>query len=424
MALIAIILLLVFISLSVPIAISIGLASMIGILVDGQVPLLVAVQRIYNTLDSFPIMAIPFFILAGYLMEKGGISQRLVNLANSFVGHMTGGLAMVAVLTSMFFAAISGSSAATTAAVGSILIPAMVKRGYDIRFATSVTASSGELGVIIPPSVPMILFGIVTQVSIGDMFIAGILPGILIGLTVMTLVFIISKKNNYKGGEKSSWGERFTAFRKAFLALLMPFIILGGIYGGIFTPTEAAVVAVVYALIVGTLVYRDIKLKDVLPILKDSFVTSSIIMLIIGAAGIFTWVISQEKIPQQLANLFTTFTDNPLIFLLIVNVLLFIVGMFFETGAGIVILAPILTPIAMELGIDPVHFGIIMIVNLAMGMFTPPLGVNLFVACQVANLRLEQIMKPIIPFILVVALDVLIISYIPEITLWFKMISP
>ncbi|MBP1930144.1 TRAP transporter large permease [Ammoniphilus resinae] len=423
MATVSIILLLVFLALSVPVAISVGLASIIGIAVDGQIPLLVVIQRIYNTLDSFPLMAIPFFILAGNLMDKGGISQRLVNLANSFVGHMTGGLAMVAVLTSMFFASISGSSAATTAAVGAILIPAMVNRGYDIRFATSVQAASGELGVIIPPSVPMILFGIVTGVSIGDMFIAGIIPGIMIGLTLILLVYVISNRKGYSGGERATWAERFQALRKSFLALLMPFIILGGIYGGIFTPTEAAVIAVVYAFIIGLFVYRDIKVKDLVPIFRDSFLTSAIIMIIIGAAGIFTWVISQEKIPQKLAEFFISITDSSILFLLLVNLMLFIVGMFFETGAAIVILAPILTPIAVALGIDPVHFGIIMIVNLAMGMFTPPLGVNLFVACQVANVRLDQIIRYLIPFIIVVAVDVIIISYIPIISLWFKLFS-
>lgn len=412
-----IIAMLVLFAFSVPIATSIGIAAALAIYIQGDIPVMVIAQRMFASLDSFPLMAIPFFILAGTLMEVGGISKRLVNLANSMVGHMTGGLAAVAVVTSMFFAAISGSSAATTAAIGSILIPAMVSKGYRRDFAGAVQAASGEIGVIIPPSIPMILYAVVVGVSVGDMFIAGIIPGILIGLSLIVTVYIISKKRGYKGSEKATWGERFKAFKEAFLALLMPFIILGGIYGGIFTPTEAAAVAVGYSFLIGTFVYKEIKWKAVLELFSKSSVTMSIIMIIIANAGVFGWILTREQIPQLVAQWLTSMTQSPIIFLLLVNIFLMIVGMFFETSASIIILAPILTPIAVALGIDPVHFGMIMIVNLAMGMVTPPLGVNLFVACQIGGLKLEQISRALIPFLFTLIIDVLLISYIPKISM-------
>ncbi|RBW67961.1 TRAP transporter large permease [Bacillus taeanensis] len=404
--------------LTVPIALSIGLASTIAVWSSGDLPLLVLVQRIFTSLDSFPLMAIPFFILAGSLMETGGISKRLVHFANTLAGSMTGGLAGVTVITSMFFAAISGSSPATVAAIGSIMIPAMVARHYDVNFAAAIQSVAGALGVIIPPSIPMILYGVVVGVSIGDLFIAGIIPGLLIGFSLILTAFIISKRRGYKGAEHFTWQQRFEAFKNAIFALLMPMIILGGIYGGIFTPTEAAVVAVAYALIIGLFVYKEIKLKDLIPAFVKSGITTAIIMLIIGNAGLLGWLLTKERIPQTVAQSFISFSDNPLVFLLIVNIFLLIVGMFFETSASVIILAPILAPIAIQLGVDPVHFGIIMVVNLAIGMVTPPLGVNLFVAMQISKVRLEQLSKAVIPFLIILIADVLVISYIPEISLF------
>ncbi|MFT9846312.1 TRAP transporter large permease [Aneurinibacillus sp. REN35] len=408
----------VLLLLSVPVALSLGLASSIAFMVDGNMPLVVLMQRMFSALDSFPLMAIPFFILAGSLMETGGISRRLVNLANSLAGGLTGGLAVVTVITAMFFSAISGSSAATTAALGAILIPAMVKRGYDVGFAGATQAVSGELGVIIPPSIPMILFGISAGVSIGDLFIAGLLPGIMIGLSLILLVWYLSKRKGYKGEAGITGAMRLQAFKEAFLALLMPVIILGGIYGGIFTPTEAAVVAVVYAFIIGVFVYREVKWKDLVDIFTRSSITTSIIMIIIANAGMFGWILTREGVPQKAAAMFTAFSDSPFVFLILVNIMLLFVGMFFETSASIIILAPLLTPIAVALGIDPIHFGMIMIVNLAMGMVTPPVGVNLFVACQIANIKLERITKALIPFFIVLILDVLLITYIPALSTW------
>ncbi|CAM3582105.1 TRAP transporter large permease [Brevibacillus invocatus] len=426
--------LLILFALGVPVAFSMGLASIFAMM-DSGISLQVVIQRVFSSLDSFPLMAIPFFILAGNIMEYSGISQRLINLANSIVGRMTGGLGMVTVLTAMFFASISGSSAATTAAIGSILIPAMVKRGFPKPFSTSVQAVSGELGVIIPPSIPMIIFALSagTAISIGDLFLAGIGPGLLISLSLMLVIYLVSKRNGYgqlvlsaeeqeAEAKMMSWQGRWDALRKAVLPLMMPVIILGGIYGGIFTPTEAAAVAVGYALVLGLFVYRTINQTKMMEILRSSVLSTSVIMLIIGNAGLLGWVLTAEKVPSLVANWFVSISDSPIVFLLLVNLLLLLVGMFLETGASIVIIAPILTPVAMQFGIDPIHFGIIIIVNLAVGMVTPPIGVNLFVACQIAGLRIEQIMKSMLPFYLILIIDILLVTYLPQITLWLPSI--
>ena len=418
MLLILMLSLFVLLALSVPIAVAIGLSSVIAIVFASDLPINVLAQKAFTSIDSFPLMAIPFFIFAGTLMEKGGIARRLVRFASSLVGRMTGGLGMVVVVTSMFFAAISGSGIAATAALGSILIPAMIKKGYDRSYAGALQAISGELGVIIPPSVSMILFGVAASVSIGDLFIAGILPGILIGISLMLAVFIISKIKGYKGDADLPKGEIWASFKDSILALLMPVIILGGIYGGIFTPTEAAAVAVAYAFIIGVFVYKEIKIKDLVSIFSKSMTMTSIVMFIIANAGIFAWVLTREGVPQKLAMFFGNLTDSPIVFLLIINILLFVIGMFFDGSVAIIILAPLFTPIAVSLGIDPIHFGMIMITNLAIGMCTPPLGVNLFVSCQIANIRLEQITKAILPFIAIMIINVLLISYIPQISLF------
>lgn len=418
MLIVLLISLFILLAMSVPIAVSIGLSSIIAIVFASDLPINVVGQKAFTSVDSFPLMAIPFFIFAGTLMEKGGIARRLVRLANALVGSLTGGLGMVVVVTSMFFAAISGSGIAATAALGSILIPAMVKRGYDRSYAGALQAISGELGVIIPPSISMILFGVAASVSIGDLFIAGIIPGILIGLSLMIGVFIISKIKGYKGEENQPKGEIWAAFKDASLALLMPVIILGGIYSGKFTPTEAAAIAVAYSFIVGFFIYKEFKLKDLVSIFSQSMIMTSIVMFIIANAGLFAWVLTREGVPQKIAIFFSTVTDSPIVFLLIVNILLLVVGMFFDGSVAIIILAPLLTPVAVSLGIDPVHFGMVMIVNLAIGMCTPPLGVNLFVACQIANIRLEQITKAILPFLAIMVINVLLISYIPQLSLF------
>lgn len=402
--------------ISAPIAIALGVASTLALAFGSDVPIITIIQRMLNSIDLFPLMAIPFFVLAGSLMETGGISKRLINLANAIVGDLKGGLAAVAVITSMFFAAISGSGPATVAAIGSILIPAMVAKGYDKNFASSVQSVSGALGVIIPPSIPIILYGVTAEVSVGQLFLAGIIPGLFIGFTLLIAVLIISRIKGYSGGTKSTFKDKLIALKEASLALFMPVIILGGIYGGIFTPTEAAVVAVVYAFIVGFFIYKELDLKKLMKILMDSALSTSIIMIIIANAGVFGWLLTRERIPQMIAESFLSLTENPYVFLLLVNILLLAVGMVFETTAAIIILAPILAPIAMMMGIDPIHFGMIMVVNLAIGMVTPPVGVNLFVAAQIGNTTLEKISKAVIPLLIVMIIDVLIISYVPVIS--------
>lgn len=417
MAAILMIWMLVFFALSVPIAVSMGLASAIALWSSDGAPLVVLAQRSFTSVDSFPLMAIPFFILAGTLMEYGGISKRLIALANALTGHLPGGLAIVTIVTAMFFSAISGSSAATTAALGSILIPAMIRRGYHPNFAGATQAVSGELGIIIPPSIPMILYGVAASVSIGDLFMAGIVPGMLIGFALIVTVYVIAKRRDYKPEPRKSLTEIWVAFKDSFLALLMPVIILGGIYGGVFTPTEAAGVAVGYAFIVGVLIYKEIKLKQIVKILTQSSITTATIMFIISSAGLFGWIITRENVPQMVAQFFTGISDNPVVFLLLVNLFLLIVGMFMETNASLIILTPLLLPVAIDLGIDPVHFGIIMIVNLALGMCTPPLGINLFISSQLAKIRLDQISRGMLPFYGVLLLTLLLLTFIPALSI-------
>lgn len=412
------VMLLALFALSVPVVIALGLTSM-GYMVSAGIPLQAAVQRMFAGLDSFPLAAIPFFILSGALMEASGISNRLIDFAQSLVGRFAGGLGLVTVISAMFFAAISGSSAATTAAIGAILIPAMAKRGYPRRFAASTQAASGELGVIIPPSIPMIIYALTAgvPVSIGDLFVAGILPGLLIAASLLATVYVIAKLRGY-GVMRDKAGNVelprvWPSFKAAILPLLMPFIILGGIYGGVFTPTEAAVVAIFYALFLGVFIFRTLSFARIGSALAASVRSSTIILLIISAASAFGWVLTANRIPDTVASAFVAASENPIYFLLMINVLLLLVGMFLETGAAIIILAPILTPVAVQYGIDPVHFGVIMIINLAVGMTTPPVGVNLFIACQVAGLRIEQIIKSMLPFYLVLLLNIALITYLP-----------
>ena len=410
----------IFFAFSVPIAVSIGFASVTGIQLFTSIPMLVVPKEMFSAIDKFALGAIPFFILAGNLMEVGGISNRLVNFAKSIVGGLQGGLAMTCVMTCMIFAAVSGSSVATTFAIGAILIPALIKHGYPTNFAAALQATSAELGVIIPPSIPMILYGVSAEVSIGELFIAGFGPGILIGGGLMAFVWLWSQ---YKGYGKDDHVGRmaFThATKEAALALMMPVIILGGIYGGVFTPTEAAVVAVFYAFIVGMLIYKEIKLKDLYPIFRKSVISSAVIMFIIANAGLFSFLITRAGVPEAIGEFLKAHLTSGAMFLLGVNLALFLIGMFIETSASIIVLAPILAPVAIKFGIDPVHFGTIMVVNLALGMITPPFGVNLFAACTVAKISLDQIIRELIPFVLCILTCLMIITYVPQISLFLR----
>ena len=364
----------VLLIVGVPIAFVLCGSSIIAILSTGDIHNAIVIQRMFSGSGSFTLLAIPFFVLAGSLMSSGGISKRLVNLCNSLFGHISGGLAMVAIITCAFFAAISGSSAATAAAVGTIIIPEMLKHKYDKDFAGATVASSAELGVIIPPSIGLIQYGVATGTSISDLFMAGFLPGIFICLVLCMVAHFLCKKQGFEPSKKATRQEKIQAFKDAILAILMPVIILGGIYSGVFTPTEAAVIAVFYGLIVGVFVYKEIKLSDIPRILTDSAITMSTVLLIMSASTIFGWILTKLQIPQAVAKGFLGISASKYIFLLLVNVLLLFIGMFCEAGAAMVILAPLLAPVAQTLGIDLVHFGIIMMANLAIGMMTPPVG--------------------------------------------------
>lgn len=410
---------LIFFGLSVPVAIAIGLASLTGVSLAG-LPWLVVAQQLYAALDKYPLVAVPFFILAGNLMEAGGISDRMVEFAKSVVGGVQGGLACTCVLTCMIFAAVAGSSVATTFAVGAILIPAMIRHGYPAPFAASLQASAAELGVIIPPSIPMILFAVSTDTSTGELFIAGVVPGILIGGALMLYVWLYAKRHGLGKLDGEGRLPLWPAFKRAWLALLMPVIILGGIYGGVFTPTEASVVAVMYAVVVGKFVYRRLGWRTLSETLHRSVISTSVIMFIIANAGVFSFLLNRAGVPDALGHWLAQLFHDKTTFLLGINAALFVIGMFIETSASVVVLAPLLLPVAMQFGVDPVHFGVIMVVNLALGMITPPFGVNLFAACAVAKLPLERLIKPLIPFVLVVIACLMVITYWPGLSLGLR----
>ncbi|MGP4078619.1 TRAP transporter large permease [Pseudalkalibacillus sp. R45] len=404
--------------INVPIAIALGLASVVVLYLATGMPLIILPQKMFASLDSFPLMAAPFFILAGKLMEHGGISERLIEFAKSLVGQLKGGLAHVSIVACVFFAAISGSATATTAAVGGILIPAMVKAGYDRNFSTAVQAVGGTTGIIIPPSVPLVLYGVSASASVSSLFIAGILPGILIGVSLMIVAYIISIIKGY-GANAEGFSVRKIGgtFKNALLALLMPVIILGGIYGGIFTPTEASVVAVVYGLVIGIFVYKQITWSKLREILVSSVVITSTILFIIGTASLFGMVLTRERVPQNIAEMFMASDLSPIMILLLVNLFLLLVGTFMETIAAIIILTPILLPVMTSIGVDPIHFGIIMVANLAIGLVTPPVGIALFVGAQIGKTKFEPLVKAVLPFLIMMLVDILLITFIPQLTL-------
>ncbi|HZH45639.1 MAG TPA: TRAP transporter large permease, partial [Roseococcus sp.] len=404
---------LVLFAVSVPVAVAIGLASIWGIAGFTNFPLIVAAQQLFVSLDRFPLAAIPFFILAGNLMDVGGISRRLVDFAKSIVGGVQGGLPATCIVTCMIFAAISGSSVATTFAIGSVMIPALIKHGYPVAFAAALQATAAELGVIIPPSIPMILYGVSTQTSIPELFLAGVVPGLLIGGALIVTVLVwcrIKGWGKQDGDGRLSFG---TALKRAGWALLMPVVVLGGIYGGITTPTEASVIAVVYAIIVGMFLHREIGLRDLYPIFRKSVISSAVIMFIIACAGLFSWLLNRQGVPDAAAEWLVQTFDSPALFLLGVNLFLFVVGMFVETSASIIVLAPILGEAAGRFGIDGVHFGTVMVINLALGMITPPFGVNLFAAAQVANTSIDKMMRYLPVFIGVIFACLMAITFVP-----------
>lgn len=405
---------LLFLVIGVPIAVSLGLAATATIINAGTLPIEYVAQIAFTSIDSFPIMAIPFFIAAGVFMGAGGLSKRLLNLADEILGSLHGGIALAAIATSMFFAAISGSGPATVAAIGSLTIPAMVERGYDKLFAAAIVAAAGAIGVMIPPSNPFVVYGVSAQVSIGKLFMGGIVPGLLTGLALMGFTYLYSRKRGWQGVPKErNLGTFIKAFWDAKWALMVPVIILGGIYGGIMTPTEAAALAAFYGLVVGLFVYRELNLKNIVPCFMDACATSAIVIVLMSMATIFGNIMTIEQVPTTIANAMLSLTENKIMILLLINVLLLIVGTFMEALAAIVILTPILLPIVLKVGVDPVHFGVLMVVNLAVGFVTPPVGVNLFVASGVANAKIEQLSKVALPLVAIMLAVLLLITYIP-----------
>lgn len=407
-----------FLILGVPIAFSLGLSSL-GALLIGDGSLAVVASRLYSAADSFSLMAIPFFVLAGCIMEKGKLSRRLIDFAMELVGPLKGGLGYVTVVTSMFFSAISGSGPATTAAIGSITIPAMEENGYDKKFATALQATSGAMGPIIPPSIVFIQYGVATGTSIGALFIAGIVPGLLIGAALIIMNGIISHKKGYGGSNKKYSVIRiWKSFKNAALVILMPVIILGGIYGAIFTPTEAAIVACVYGLILACVIYRELSLKDIKDVFVSSCKTTSMIMLVITCASLFGWIFSSERIPERIAASVLAVTSDKFTLLIAINILLLIVGCLLDQGSATIILAPILTPIAVAVGVDPIHFGALMVTNLCLGLVTPPVGVNLYVACGIAKLKIEDIVKPVLLLLGACLVMQMIITFVPDLIMF------
>ena len=411
--------LIVALIINMPVGIAIGVSSLCAILADGRISSLYIVQQLVTSADSFPLMAIPLFILAGELMGAGGVSKRLLNVCNVFLGRFTGGLATVTVVLCMFFAAVSGSGPATVAAIGSMVVPTMLEKGYSKSFTLSLIATAGSIGVIIPPSIPMVIYGVSTSTSISSMFMAGFIPGILIGISLILMSYIYCRKNGWKGEEKRySAKEKLAAVWDAKWAIINPVIILGGIYAGIFTPTEAAAVAAVYAFICGAFIYRELNLKDIFSTIGNACNTTGTTMVIIGCATAFTRILTIEKIPGVITSTITGMTDNKVVILLLILVLLLIVGCFMDTTPAMMVLSPILLPIAVQFGVDPIHLGIIMVVSLAIGFITPPLGINLFVAARVGRSNLETVVSGIVKFIIVMIVDLLLITFIPAISMF------
>ncbi|MCA8926672.1 MAG: TRAP transporter large permease subunit [Alphaproteobacteria bacterium] len=406
-------------ALGVPIVFGLGIAPMVSFIVQGkELFLSMIVQRTFAGINQFPLMAIPFFILAGELMNRGGITQSLVAFANALVGHLRGGLAHVNIVTSMLFAGISGSAVADTSGVGSIMIPAMEKDGYSRKFAAAVTAASSVIGPIIPPSIIMVVYAFMMNVSVAGLFAAGVVPGLLVGFALMAVTAVISKRRNYpKSAERASIGRMARTGREAALPLLTPVIILGGIVGGVFTPTEAAAIAAFYALILSVFVLKTLAPRELPQIFLRAAVSSGAILLVVGTATAFAWAATLSQIPALLSGLLFSITEEPYLLLFLINVLLLIVGMFLDAGPAILILGPILAPTMVGLGIDPLHFAIIMCVNLTVGLATPPMGLILFVASSLTKLSIEVIAREMLPFLLVEIGVIFLITYLPPLTM-------
>ena len=410
----------VLLMLGVPIGYAIGIATLITLIIFSNIPITMIAQNAVAGVDSFPLLAIPFFMLAGNLMSSGGIAKRLVDFFESIIGHITGGLGMVTVVVCMFFAAISGSAVATVSAVGAFMIPEMVKHGYSKSFSAALTAAAGTIGVIIPPSVPFVIYGVVSGSSITELFTAGFLPGILMGVALIIICYIVSKKNGYKGTDrKPSLKEIFMSFKKAFWAILSPVIILGGIYSGKFTPTEAAVISVVYSFIVGVFIYKELTFKGAYVAFKDAIVVNGATTFMVGLSTAFAALLTMEQIPAKIASFILSISNNGFIVLLLINIFLLVVGMFIDNIPATIILTPILLPIAVSFGMSPITFGIMLTMNLAIGFCTPPYGIDLFVASAISKVGMDQISKQILKLIVALIIVLLLVTYVKPITTIF-----
>lgn len=397
----------------VPICFSLGLVSLYGI-VEGAYPLNVVIQRLFTGADSIALIAIPLFILAGGLMVQGGISRRIVDFADALIGHLPSGLALVSILACMFFAAITGSAIAATAAIGGIMIPIMEKKGYENTFSAPLMACGGSIGPIIPPSIPLLLYGTMANVSVGKLFIGGFIPGIIMGLGLMIYSYIVGKKRHYVGREKKATAkEIITTGKDAVLALIMPVIIIGGILSGIFTATESGAIACAYALILGAFVYKELKLKNMFGLFVDCAKSTGQVLVVVACASLFTWVITVAQVPQTVSAFLSSAISNKYLLLLVINVVLLIAGTFIDTTSALVIFTPLFLPLVQTMNIDLIHFGLVMAVNLTIGMCTPPLGVCLFVSGSIAKVSLKEQMRDLLPMLGVLLIVLLIIAYIP-----------
>jgi len=408
-----------FLLLSVPVAVSLGLSTMItAYIFEGKDLLIDLASNLFTQLDKYALMAIPMFILAGNLLSKGGSAKRIIEFAKAFVGHLPGGLPIAAIFASIIFAAVSGSSPATVAAIGSIMFGAIMAAGYPKTYAIGTITTAGSLGILIPPSIVMIIYGVTAEQSIGKLFMAGIIPGLLIGLMLIAVTYVGALRLGFKKTKPASWRERWQKFKESFWALMTIVIIIGGIYGGIFTPTEAAAVSAIWALFVSLFIYKDIKITELGDVFFESAKTSAMILFIIANASMFAYFLTLENVPQMLTDFVVNMHLNKIMFLVAVNIILLIAGNFMEPSSIIMIMVPLLLPVATMLGIDPIHFGVIITINMELGMLTPPVGLNLFVASGITGEPIKEVVKSVLPWFLVLLVGLLLITYIPEISLW------
>lgn len=412
------VLLIVLMLTGMPISISLGLTVLTFLFTMTDVPVQSVALKLFTGIEKFEIMAIPFFILAGNFLTHGGVARRMIRFATSMIGHWHGGLGLAGVMACALFAAVSGSSPATVVAIGSVILPAMVKQGFPNKFGAGILTTSGSLGILIPPSIAMVMFSVSTNVSVGAMFIAGIVPGIALAICLGFTTWNIARKNNYPRMPKASWGERFTAFKESIWGLLLIVVVMGGIYSGIFTPTEAAAMAAVYAFIVAVFVYKDMPLKRIPKVLLDSASMSAMLLYIITNAVLFSFLMTSENIPQAMADWMINQGFGPVAFLLVVNILLLLAGNVMEPSSIILILAPILFPVAIKLGINPIHFGILIVVNMEVGMCHPPVGLNLYVASGITKMGISELTMAVMPWLLTMLAFLGVVTYVPAITLW------